>query len=1468
MKKILFFAALMLGMVSCQTGPEGLDVIVGGEQEVMLNVSLPESTRSASSTGFDFTNFESNENYDLRFILEIAYNDHIYRDVKTSETTSATFPVRLAPGREYTFTVWADLVEEGSQADLHYNILDNAQDNVSALSNITFKNWAPNVETRDAFCGRRKLLKNESVTNIGTITLTRPFAKVRVVSTDIADVRKFGIEPKSATVKYNTDLYTAFDAVKGTVVTTETVANKSHSFAYENVNAYDDAEGQFTVFADYIFVPEDGTVQFNLKVYADEAHDGLIKENSFNTAIPVEANKVTSIVGDILTEGGNVSITVDGALGEKETINFVDTVESLQEAINAIEDNKSGNITLGGDINLDDLLGAGILATRAEKQYGIQIPANKTVVLDLNGNRIFQEKACSSSYSMIQNAGNLTITGEGTIEFTNTAEGGSSAWGTYTIENRGKAVLIIDNATIRHNGCVNGEVNRDTNIAIQNYQGKVVVNGGTIASTQFRSLRDFTAGGEIIINGGTFLGQVWMQGLGNGSSNLTINGGNFSPVAGYDGSSVYITNNSNIVNIAVNGGMFNTKIGCYDATKEGAKGCITGGEFTTAAKENTNASLVHSDYQFVEGENGTWVVSMKPAVAKIGEVEYTSLNKAVAAVKDGETISLVADELFTENNYFDNGGWKDGLGYAGDQSFTIDLGGYTVSQNGALNDYLLWFKNAGSKANTITIKNGTLDAGTTAYCALCTASSHENELTINLEDITLTNNNSNGSTIKVRAGSTLNVKAGTKIIGKNSYLGIENWNATVNVFEGAEIYMNGTTSYNGCLIGVGGNGVINVYGGYGKGVSGGLIAMTSGGTINVSGGEWIANTDGTYANSNKSVLVAQSDKQYNAGAGNAVVNVTGGTFKGGYNCYGNAVGDAQINITGGNFNSYPASYVAEGFGATEDNGIWTVAKSYDITEEGYTILTAPGMFWFANEVNSGANYFEGKTIKLGADIDLNNAEWTPIGSASKDHGFMGNFDGNGKVIKNLNITNIAVDADGYAYAGLFGVTEGVDQDNQNYIKNLVIENVNIDTNGHIVAAAIAYPYYTNLENIKVQGNVSIEGGDYTSGVLAYTRRCVDAKDIAIAANAGSVIEGSATIGGVISDIQTNGGLEANYSNFAASGLTIKGDRNIGGIAGIIGGQSLNGAKVENVTIVSNDIRKGILVGSLGNQSAINNVVVNNVTGAHNYVGANWKDGSESSVTIDGVVYEYLANGQIKVNGSIIVADGVILNEAEEYIISNAAGMFWFANEVNVNKNKFDGKIVKLGADINLENAAWTPVGQTGATTFNGVFDGENYTISNLNVNSEAQTGAHYSSGLFGWVESHTAGRGHLKNVKINGATIKGHHNCGALVGYITQETALVENCHVTGANVTCTKANDDADGDKAGALIGNATVATPIKGCTAADSTVSAGRDAGQVIGAGKEANVTGCSATNVAVSANETSTGKNIRNEVIGRLL
>ena len=323
-----------------------------------------------------------------------------------------------------------------------------------------------------------------------------------------------------------------------------------------------------------------------------------------------------------------------------------------------------------------------------------------------------------------------------------------------------------------------------------------------------------------------------------------------------------------------------------------------------------------------------------------------------------------------------------------------------------------------------------------------------------------------------------------------------------------------------------------------------------------------------------------------------------------------------------------AGYVGRGYTLTNCAGSKVIVngKSYVqaanttfgiyVVDDVYEIATLAAFKWFANEVNSGRDFFTGKTVALANDIDLNGEEWTPIGSINQDSGFCGNFDGRNKTIKNLKITEAPV-SDDYAYVGLFGITEN------NTIKNLVVENVNISTKGQIAAAVIAYPYYTVVENVTVKGDVNIEGTNYVAGILAYTRRCYEAKDLTIAANSGSKITGDYTVGGVISDIQINQGGVANYSNFKASGLTITANKmHVGGISGIIAGQTLDGATVENVTIVCDDARKGIVSGSLGKTSVIKNISVKNVTGATDVVGATYDKGLKTIVA-NGDVYEAL-----------------------------------------------------------------------------------------------------------------------------------------------------------------------------------------------------------------------------------------------------
>ena len=539
----------------------------------------------------------------------------------------------------------------------------------------------------------------------------------------------------------------------------------------------------------------------------------------------------------------------------------------------------------------------------------------------------------------------------------------------------------------------------------------------------------------------------------------------------------------------------------------------------------------------------------------------SELMTAIINVKDGGTIALSDNLTFDEDSRMSSGGtWYEGLYYVGDKSFTIDLNGNTITNDSKVNDYLFLFKNDGSKANVITFKNGTIEAASSAYCAICTSTSSTQKITINLENVNVIGNNSNGSVIKIRGGAELNVKAGTVVTGKNSYLGVENWAATVNIYDGAEIYQNGTTSYNGCLVGVGGNGTINVYGGYGKGVAGAFIAMTSGGTINVSGGEWIADTDSTFSG-NDYALIAQNDKNTYPSAGQSVVNVTGGTFSGGYNCYGNAVGDAQINISAGTFDKDPSAYVAAGYKAVATNGKYVVvADSVD------AVVSTPDEL--KNALTGAAAAGAGDTtIYLAGEIDLGGAAWTPI-SVDGYHGAgVVTVEGNGATIKGLTAP---------LFAGGFAGKSGI------VIKNLTIADSNIVSTSGLGGGAFIDSadsmHVITLENCHLVN--STVKGERTGGLIGWCTGYAKLND--------GPVKAYVTI-----------------KNCSVVDSTVHGNGSAGAIAGHPGASdytytTIEDCVVKNVKVISDEPvsswRTGAIVGTANNgHVVINNVTVENVT---------------------------------------------------------------------------------------------------------------------------------------------------------------------------------------------------------------------------------------------------------------------------------
>lgn len=69
----------------------------------------------------------------------------------------------------------------------------------------------------------------------------------------------------------------------------------------------------------------------------------------------------------------------------------------------------------------------------------------------------------------------------------------------------------------------------------------------------------------------------------------------------------------------------------------------------------------------------------------------------------------------------------------------------------------------------------------------------------------------------------------------------------------------------------------------------------------------------------------------------------------------------------------------------------------------YHIYTGEELAWVAQQTREGIS-FEGKTIILENDIDLDFIPWTPIGF-SEFLPFKGTFEGNGKTITNLMLKN-------------------------------------------------------------------------------------------------------------------------------------------------------------------------------------------------------------------------------------------------------------------------------------------------------------------------------------------------------------------------------------------------------------------------------------------------------------------------------
>ena len=139
-----------------------------------------------------------------------------------------------------------------------------------------------------------------------------------------------------------------------------------------------------------------------------------------------------------------------------------------------------------------------------------------------------------------------------------------------------------------------------------------------------------------------------------------------------------------------------------------------------------------------------------------------------------------------------------------------------------------------------------------------------------------------------------------------------------------------------------------------------------------------------------------------------------------------------------------------------------------------------------------------------------------------------------------------------------------------------------------------------------------------------------------------------------------------------------------------------------------------------------------------------------------------------------IEDGEVTKIDIAFKIKDKGDLQEFMKEVN-GGNSFKDQYVYLLEDIDLENEEWGVIGSyidnSTNKPFEGIFEGNNKTISNININKSGEE----NIGLFSY------NLGTIRDLKIEGGSITGLARVG---GIVSINKGTIENCHNNGTTIT------------------------------------------------------------------------------------
>ena len=478
-----------------------------------------------------------------------------------------------------------------------------------------------------------------------------------------------------------------------------------------------------------------------------------------------------------------------------------------------------------------------------------------------------------------------------------------------------------------------------------------------------------------------------------------------------------------------------------------------------------------------------------------------------------------------------------------------------------------------------------------------------------------------------------------------------------------------------------------------------------------------------------------------------------------------------------------AENAADAWDGTDNTSWYTDAEEDAGTaDKPYEISTAEQLAGLAQLVNGGTN-FSGKTIKLTADIDLGDKEWTPIGNDENwELKFSGTFDGDGHTISGLNVLDTL-------FPGLFGYVDGV-------VQNLIVKgkvNAGNTAKGNDTAPGgiVCYGEKATVQNCGFYGAIypgtnpygTILGCGNESTVKNCWNYIADEEDAwledIVGPDAGTcsnciTIYSGFTVDNSITTLNTNipdtGKMWAwsageTYPRLIDPPKTITLKPIFSDCTATV---SVNGTELNednNYTYEVTDDAATVI--KVANANA--NIYFASSEGA----AAN----ERTEIIGEGVQYTgsfpaTLFYGTADDFDAILAWNRVV---SSGYKITDEDGtqLKALARMVNSGKDSMTGKTITLGANIVWDGSDWTPIG-TEKNPFKGTFNGGKVSGNPMfDYNLTSYTISNLSGDLFGVVDN--------SKTKIQYVTVSG--GTGRLV--TTLKSGTVENCMST-AEVTGT----------------------------------------------------------------------------------